>query len=45
MINQQVEKLQNLFDEKSQKYQHETNYANNLDVQSKYDLTFKSLRT
>jgi hypothetical protein len=45
MINQQVEKLQNLFDERSQKYQNETNYGNNLDAQSKYDLTFKSLRT
>ena len=43
MINQQVEKLQTLFDERSQKYQNETNYGMNLDTQSKYDLTFKSL--
>ena len=45
MINEQVEKLQNLFDERSQKYHNETNYGINLDVQSKYDLTFKQLRT
>jgi hypothetical protein len=45
MINEQVEKLQNLFDERSQKYHNETNYGIHLDVQSKYDLTFKQLRT
>ena len=45
MINEQVEKLQNLFDERSQKYQNETNYGKNLEEQSKYDLTFKQLRT
>jgi len=45
MINEQVEKLQNLFDEKSQKYHDDTNYGMNLDEQSKYDLTFKQLRT
>jgi len=44
MINEQVEKLQNLFDERSQKYQTDTNYGRNLEVQSKYDLTFKQLR-
>ena len=44
MINEQVEKLQNLFDERSQKYHNETNYGMHLDVQSKYDLTFKQLR-
>ncbi len=45
MINEQVEKLQNLFDERSQKYQNETNYGKNLEAQSRYDLTFKQLRT
>ena len=45
MINEQVEKLQNLFNERSQKYQNETNYGENLEEQSKYDLTFKQLRT
>lgn len=44
MINEQVEKLQNLFDERSQKYHNETNYGINLDSQLKYDLTFKQLR-
>jgi hypothetical protein len=43
MINEQVEKLQNLFDERSQKYHNETNYGIHLDVQSKYDSTFKQL--
>ena len=45
MINEQVVKLQNLFDERSQKYQNDTNYGKNLEEQSKYDLTFKQLRT
>ncbi len=45
MINEQVEKLQNLFDERSQKYHDDTNYGKNLKVQSKYDLSFKELRT
>ena len=45
MINEQVEKLQNLFDERSQKYQNDTNYGKNLEEQSKYDLTFKQLRS
>jgi hypothetical protein len=45
MINEQVEKLQNLFDERSEKYQNETNHGKNLEEQSKYDLTFKQLRT
>ena len=43
MINAQVEKLQNLFDERSQKYHDDTSYGKNLEVQSKYDLTFKQL--
>ncbi len=45
MINEQVEKLQNLFDERSQKYQNETDYGENLEEQSGYNLTFKQLRT
>ena len=43
MINEQVEKLQNLFDKRSQKYQNDTNYGKNLEGQSKYDLTFRQL--
>ncbi len=45
MINTEVEKLQNIFDEKSFKYQNETNYGKNVDVQSKYNLIFKQLRS
>ena len=45
MINLEVEKLQNIFDEKSLKYQNETNYGKNVDEQSKYDLIFKQLRS
>ncbi len=45
MINEQVEKLQNLFDERSQKYQNETNYGKNLEEQSGYNLAFKQLHT
>ena len=45
MINEQVEKLQNLFDERSQKYHDDSSYGKNLEAQSKYDLTFKELRT
>ena len=45
MINQQVEKLQDLFDERSQRYHNETNYGHNIDEQSKYDLIFKKLCT
>lgn len=45
MIHKQVEKLQNLFDERSQKYQNETNYGKNLEAQSMHNLAFKQLRT
>ena len=45
LINEQVKKLQNLFDERSQKYQNETNCGKNLEEQSRYDLIFKQLRT
>ena len=45
MINECVERLQNRFDERSQKYQNDTNYGKNVGKQSKYDLTFKQLRT
>ncbi len=45
MIHEQVEKLQKLFDERSQKYHDDTSYGKNLEVQSKYDLSFKELHT
>lgn len=45
MINKEVEKLQNIFDEKSLKYQNETNHGKNVDVQSNYDLIFRKLRS
>ena len=45
MINKYVEKLQNLFDERSQKYQNDTNFGKNFDEQTKYDLSFKQLCT
>lgn len=45
MINTEVEKLQNIFDKKSLKYQNETNYGKNINAQSKYDLVFKQLRS
>ena len=45
MINLEVEKLQNIFDEKSLKYQNETNYGKNVDAQSEYNLIFKQLRS
>ncbi|MGY5147583.1 MAG: hypothetical protein ACW9W4_06265 [Candidatus Nitrosopumilus sp. bin_7KS] len=45
MINEQVEKLQNLFNERSLKYQNDTNYGKNFDEQLKYDLIFKQLHT
>jgi hypothetical protein len=45
MINLEVEKLQNIFDEKSLKYQNETDYGKNVEAQSKYNLIFKQLRS
>ena len=45
MINKYVEKLQILFDKRSQKYHDDTNYGGNIEEQSKYDLAFKQLRT
>ncbi len=44
MINKYVRKLQTFFDERSQKYQNDTNYGKNFEKQSKYDLIFKQLR-
>ena len=44
MIHKYVEKLQTLFDQRSQKYQNDTNHGGNLEEQSKYDLIFKQLR-
>ena len=43
MINLEVEKLQQLFDEKCLKYKDDTDYGQNLQAQSKYDLIFKQL--
>ncbi|HEY5736014.1 MAG TPA: hypothetical protein VIS47_05575 [Nitrosopumilus sp.] len=45
MINAEVEKLQQLYDEKSLKYHDETNYGLNVEQQTKYDLLFMKLRT
>lgn len=45
MINEEVEKLQSLFDEKSTQYQNGTNYGKNIEEQSKYNLIFKRLRS
>jgi hypothetical protein len=45
MINEEVEKLQSLFDEKSTQYQNGTNYGKNIEEQSKYNLIFKQLRS
>ncbi len=44
MINVEIEKLQELYDKKSQKYRDETKYGLNSDQQSKYDLLFSQLR-
>lgn len=44
MIASEVEKLQTLYDEKCRKYQEDTNFGQNIDEQSKYDLIFKQLR-
>lgn len=45
MIAEEVEKLQQLYDEKCLKYQDETQFGHNAEQQSKYDLSFKSLRS
>ena len=44
MINNEVEKLQKLFDEKCLKYDDETNYGQNVDEQSLYDRLFKQIK-
>jgi len=43
MIAVEIEKLQQLYDEKRHKYQDETNFGHNAQQQSKYDLIFKEL--
>lgn len=43
MINEQVEKLQNLFNERSDKYHNDTNYGKNFEEQLNYDSIFKQL--
>ena len=44
MINAEIEKLQELYDEKSRKYHDVTEYGQNSEQQSKYDLLFNQLR-
>lgn len=44
MINSEVEKLQQMFDEKCLKYKAETNHGQNSEAQSKYDSLFKQLK-
>ena len=43
MIHDEVEKLEKLFYEKSQKYHHDTNYGKSIESQSNYDSVFKKL--
>lgn len=45
MIAEEVEKLQQLYNEKCHKYRNETKFGHNAEQQSKYDLSFKSLRS
>jgi hypothetical protein len=45
MIVGEVNKLQQLYDEKRLKYQDETNFGQNVSKQSEYDLIFKQLRS
>ena len=44
MINKEVEKLQKLFDEKCLKYHDDTNYGQNLDEKSNYDVLVKQIK-
>ena len=44
MIDAEVEKLQQLYDEKSLAYHNEARYGLNVKQQSKYDLSFKQLK-
>jgi hypothetical protein len=44
MIGVEIEKLQELYDEKSQKYHDETKYGLNSEHQTQYDLLFSQLR-
>lgn len=44
MIAIEVEKLQKLYDMRCKKYREDTNFGQNLDEQSKYNLIFKQLR-
>ena len=44
MITEEVNNLQRLYDEKSLKYQDETNFGHIESMQSKYDLIFEQLR-
>ncbi|MCV0430138.1 hypothetical protein [Nitrosopumilus sp.] len=44
MINEEVEKLQKLFDDKCLKYHADTNFGQNPDEQSKYDRLYKQIK-
>jgi hypothetical protein len=44
MIAEKVNELQQIYHEKCQKYQDETNFGQNKSVQAKYDLIFQQLR-
>ena len=44
IIVNEVDKLQQLYDEKRHEYQNETNFGQNLSKQLEYDLIFKKLR-
>ncbi len=45
MIHEEVEKLQCVFDERLLQYRNDTDFGNNAESQSKYDLIFKKLRS
>ena len=44
MISVEVEKLQNMLDTRSKEYDEITDFGNNLDKQSEYDLQFEQLK-
>ncbi len=44
LIGEKVNQLQQLYDEKCQKYRDETNFGQNKHAQSKYDLMFEQLK-
>ena len=44
MIVSEIEKLNDLLEQKSQVYHEQTNYGHNKEKQSEYDVLFKKLR-